>query len=62
MRSKIFACQRFPITDSLTSAKGSLKINNVGEKSHLHYNRFEIEQSFEVSCEFKLNEGMTISL
>ena len=42
--------------------QGSLKIDNVGEKSHLHDNRFEIGQSFQVSCEFKLNEGMTLSL
>ena len=31
-------------------------------ESHLHDNRLEIGQSFQVSCEFKLNEGMTLLL
>ena len=37
------------------SAQSSLKINNVGEKSHLYDNRFEIEKSFQLSSEFKFN-------
>ena len=30
--------QHLPVADSYTSAQDSLKINNVGEKSHFHSN------------------------
>ena len=36
------------------------KSSTLVKKSHVD-NRFEIEQSFQVSCEFKLNEGIALS-
>ena len=37
------------------------KPSTLVKKSHVD-NRFEFEQSVQVSCEFKQNEGMTLSL
>ena len=39
--------------------KAAWKSSALVKKRHLPDNRFEIEQSFQGSCEFKLNEGMT---
>ena len=55
--------EQFPST---SPSRGQLnkrsEINNVGERSHRLLKRFENGKSFQVSSEFKLNEGITLSL
>ena len=54
--------QRFPLTDLYTSIQNSLEIIDTSDKAISTINVSKIEQSFQISSEFKLNEGMTLSL
>ena len=58
--SKIFACQRFPITRTVKQAlKTVWRSSTLVKAIFKGMNVWKIEQSFPISSEFKLNEGIT---